>query len=556
MSALDLMESVLFLSVVVAVGVMAALLTSRLAKAPRGSSPRKDRAGTDTASGLLRHYRFRDGYLLSDIERDDAFLDPDTDRSIAYKRLVAGLSDISPDFAAHLDGLTARGEVFMVGGRIGDDPITVSGRLEDGGVLALSIGPSDTRDGRQVVETVTLTALQTELEELRTVLDAGIAPMWRQDAQNNVTWANAAYMELADRIRDDDAPSWPLPRLFAAHLEPVPNDGTLRRCVLEVPDSEEAHWYELVRDPMPDGSEFFTAHPVDRLVRSETSLREFMQTLTKTFASLPIGLAVFDKRRHLVTFNPSFVALTTIGADFLISRPDLRTVLDRLRDRQRMPEPRDYRSWREEIARLEEGAADGTYHEIWELPDNKAFRVIGRPHPDGAIAFMFEDISAEVSLTRQFRADLDLLQAVLDAAPAAIAIFGADGGMVGANQVYRQIWGDAGDSQDLTSLPNLTRSTALWAARCQPSGIWGEIRQFVAHDIERAPWVEEIETLDGTQLLVRMMPTRSRHTVVQFFPRDGAWADPLSDLLQDMSPPELEVSTPPMATAEKAARTA
>ena len=41
-------------------------------------------------------------------------------------------------------------------------------------------------------------------------------------------------------------------------------------------------------------------------------------------------------------------------------------------------------------------AEDGLYQEIWSLPSNVTYKVTGRPHPDGAVAFFFEDISADV----------------------------------------------------------------------------------------------------------------------------------------------------------------
>jgi hypothetical protein len=42
----------------------------------------------------------------------------------------------------------------------------------------------------------------------------------------------------------------------------------------------------------------------DSAVQAETALREFMQTLTKTFADLPIGLAIFDRSRVLADVQP------------------------------------------------------------------------------------------------------------------------------------------------------------------------------------------------------------------------------------------------------------
>ena len=65
------------------------------------------------------------------------------------------------------------------------------------------------------------------------------------------------------------------------------------------------------------------ALPADAAVRAERSLREFVQTLTKTFADLPIGLAIFDQSRKLQLFNPSLIDLTRLPTGFLTARPTL-----------------------------------------------------------------------------------------------------------------------------------------------------------------------------------------------------------------------------------------
>lgn len=477
---------------------------------------------------MLRRYQFREGYLLSDIDADDAFLDASTDRTAAFARLVAALAPLSPDFKVRLSALQDRGEAFLIDGLIGSDPVSIGGRVENEDTLTITIGPSGASLGRQTVEAATLDALQAELLDLRTTLDSGVVPMWREDANMRVTWANAAYFDLVQRLRGGETPGWPLPHVFGNGLEPALSENTIRRCSLDMPDRDEPTWFEISRDSLPGGSVLFTAQPADRLVRAENSLREFLQTTTKTFAALPVGLAVFDSKRQLVTFNPALVALTQAGAEFLSSRPDLRAFLDRLRDRKRMPEPRDYKSWRDQISRLEQGAENGTYRQLWELPEGKTFRIMGRPHPDGAIAFMFEDISAEVSLTRQFRADLEMFQAVLDAVPAAIAVFQADGAMIGANEGYGRLWGK--DPQILAQMPHLTQALEGWTSACKPNPVWAGIREFVGHEVERDAWVSEIETAKGLRLAVRVAPTRGRATVVQFSPLDVSIADPLAHL--------------------------
>ena len=126
---------------------------------------------------------------------------------------------------------------------------------------------------------------------------------------------------------------------------------------------------------------------------AEASLRRFVETLTETFAHLPIGLAVFDKNRRLGLFNPALTELVKIDAVWLAGRPSLRDFLERLRETRQMPEQKDFASWRRKLSELEEGAREGTYEESWQLPSGKIFRVTGRPHPQGALAFLFEDIS-------------------------------------------------------------------------------------------------------------------------------------------------------------------
>ena len=68
--------------------------------------------------------------------------------------------------------------------------------------------------------------------------------------------------------------------------------------------------------------------------------RDFVQTLTKTFAQLSVGLAIFDADRRPVLFNPALGDLSLLPADFLIARPTLFSFLDRLRDNRMIPEPK------------------------------------------------------------------------------------------------------------------------------------------------------------------------------------------------------------------------
>jgi PAS domain-containing protein len=502
-------------------GMLAVLFSSVITERRRA---RRDAAPGPVFADTPRRYEFREGYLITPLDANDAFLPPGTDRTKAFEVLARALRAFSPDLPAHFAALADRGETFLVTTRFGQDLLGVTGRAE-GGRVVVTIGPAETGEGRLVVDGPALDALRAEIEDLRAAVDAARIPVWRQDRDGNVTWANAPYHALVETLSGSARTEtrWPLPPLFRPALEPPPEPGTLRRLRLQ-PDGAPlapvtpgdprggALWFEVSADPRADGGLLASAAPVDRLVAAEASLRDFVQTLSKTFAHLPIGLAVFDRRRELMLFNPALVSLSGLEPQFLSRRPGLVAFLDALRDRQRMPEPKNYLDWRNQIARLEQDAEAGTYQELWTLPDGHSFRVIGRPHPDGAVAFMFEDITSEVSLTRQFRGDIDLYRSALDDLPQALAIFSGEGRLVLANAGFAALWGEG------AAPATLTEATQLWQAGCAPSGAWADILDFSCRSIDRAPWSDEVITTAGTPLALRVAPLGGGGLSVGFHP--------------------------------------
>jgi PAS domain-containing protein len=293
--------------------------------------------------------------------------------------------------------------------------------------------------------------------------------------------------------------SWPLPELFGQLSWDMPGSATRQRFPLTVAGEAKPRWFEVQRYPQ-GGDRILFALPADDAVQAETALRSFVQTLTKTFAHLTIGLAIFDGNRQLALFNPALIDLTGLAPEFLSSRPTLFRLLDAMRERQMLPEPKDYKSWRAEIAALERAAASGQYEETWTLPNGQTYRVTGRPHPDGAVAFVIEDISAEMSLTRRFRADLELSHATIDTMEEAIAVFSPSGLLVFANAAYGQLWHDAPDANRDSSIAEAVRS---WQRGSAVSPVWAEARAFVLETGARTPWKGSARLGDGRLLACR-----------------------------------------------------
>lgn len=401
-----------------------------------------------------------------------------------------------------------------------------------------------------MVDALSHRAFEEELDMMRRTLDQLPALAWREAGDGQVTWANRAYLQAARRAQEpaqdggahagqtqDDPEAeglhWPLPRLFAeadaqnraspgtgtgtgtgTHVQAAPSAGQAppdtasdtppgvpRRARLTGPQGEIG-WFDRFSYPLEKGV-LHIALPADAAARAEQSLQRFVQTLTKTFADLPIGLAVFDRQRKLQLFNPALIELTLLPGAFLTGRPTLHAFLDRLREARMVPEPKDFRSWRRQMGQLEQAAAAGFHSETWSLPGGQIYRVTGRPHPDGAVAFLFEDITSEITLTRRFRAELELGQEVIDQLPDAIAVFRATGDLALSNAAYDRLWG----VEPASTLGRVTIADALrlWMRDCAPDPVFGLLRH-ACGQTGTGPRAQTVLThRDGRQIALQLI---------------------------------------------------
>lgn len=447
-----------------------------------------------------------DGERLVDSSPAGRALLPEGEDDRAWSRLLARFAPDFPNLSECLSALPRMGQV-RIPSQPGVSPALVLKAEHVSGLTRLTVeGGQEDRADRS--DAATVAALQQEVASQRAVLSRAPVLMWKEAGDGRVVWANHAYLIRAvELLPEGEDLSWPLPKLF----DHDPGKGRLPRLKLQMPSGAE--WFDLVRLPSGEDSLCY-ALAADKAVQAETALREFMQTLTKTFADLPIGLAIFDRSRCLQMFNPALTDLTTLAPELLISRPTLNAFLDAMRAKAMIPEPRDYRSWRKQLARLEEEASMGLFEETWSLPGGQTYRVIGRPHPNGALAFMFEDISNEMSRTRRYRADLELGQSVIDAVEDAVAVFSQGGQLVMSNHAYAQLWQH--DPQVLLSEASVSTLCAWWRDHAAPTLLWDDAVDFVTSSGDRAPWEGEVRLQDGRLVMCRFRPLTGGATLITF----------------------------------------
>ncbi|MFX0545479.1 PAS domain-containing protein [Roseovarius sp. S1116L3] len=344
---------------------------------------------------------------------------------------------------------------------------------------------------------------KARMEDITDAFARAPHPIWKTGLGGKVIWQNDASKVAFDP---------------AAHSDTLSNDdsgkGGVTRLSVTPEGAARTRWYEVSRAEHSWGA-LHHATDITKVVNAERMQKDFVQTLTKTFAYLTIGLAVFDRNRKLALFNPALVDLTSLGVDFLSGQPDLMAFFDKLRDRRVMPEPRSYASWRTQIGEVIGAAEGGLYQETWSLPNDVTYRVTGRPHPDGAVAFLFEDISAEVMLARRFRSQLDLRQAALDSMPEAVMVIGPNGVLAFCNTSAIDLLGVDPD----TCFADMSISDLMRAcARALPAPpVWTEVEEQLRMRQQKSALRKAAEIAPGHSLTYRveLLPGGARMLILR-----------------------------------------
>ncbi len=337
--------------------------------------------------------------------------------------------------------------------------------------------------------------------DLQKALGNAPSVIWAERNQE-VIWQNERFDELFDGVDLRGI------RAFDTHA-----DKPTGRTRLKSGHPKGGAWFSLETSKQ-DGIDYYYAADAAPLIESEQELQRFIQTLTETFAHLPIGLAIFDKKRDLSLFNPALSGLLDLPAEWLIRRPSLMSFLDRLRNEGIMPEPSDFQSIRQEFKNLESGAINGTYQAEWTLGNGRIYRVVGRPHVQGGLALLFEDISKSVMIERQFRGELEQLYSALDCLADGVAIFDPAGELVFVNDAFDEIWGC--DLAGAVSPVTVVDFSRLLQDMCKPSPAWGDFRQFVLDPSERSQWQADVFLGSGGVVNMTFSPIAGGQVFCEF----------------------------------------
>ena len=157
-------------------------------------------------------------------------------------------------------------------------------------------------------------------------------------------------------------------------------------------------------------------------------------------------------------------------------------------------------------------AAD--YEELWHLADGSNIRVLARPHPHGALAFTFDDVTERMRLEQRYRHSIDLRRATLNGPSQGIAVFGANGLLQFVNQAFHEIWGT--DPDAVHAAMHARQLIGVCEEIAVDPEVWQKLYAFITGEESRRSWSTRLTTNTGHELTARFAPLPDGSTLAAF----------------------------------------
>ena len=371
----------------------------------------------------------------------------------------------------------------------------------------------DTSAGEEERARLSLRLRQTEgaLNSLTQLIEAAPFPMWYRGPDLKLGLVNNAFVqavegrdatdviergaELLD-AQGDDSP--------IASAREAREDGRIVSRMQPAIIRGERRMLRVVNVPLTTGAVAGFAVDVQDLEDARAELGRYIESQRELADRMTAGTAQFDADRSLSFFNRPFALMTNLDHDWLAEKPEFDRVIERMREEQRLPETRDFPTWKEE-RRSWFTSAEEVIEEEWMLPAGDHIRVVAQPLPDGGLRLFLEDRTEQLRLASARDTLLRVRAATFDNLFEAISVFASDGRLYTWNSRFLEDW--ELDEDWLTTHPRVDELVPAMARKLVNPTAAAQIREMVRQTTnERQSSSGRISMTDGRHFQFAAVP--------------------------------------------------
>src|SRR6266849_903198 len=334
-------------------------------------------------------------------------------------------------------------------------------------------------------------AARVQHERLRSVFDLLPLPVWRRDVDLGLVDCNRAYAAAVDATAQ---------KALAERREIVAGSRRLM---------------EFTEAPL-DGSGGLVGFAQDftDLENIQAELARHIAAHADVLENVAVAIAIYGPDTKLTFFNTAFASLWRLEEEWLVTEPTLDEVLERLRERRRIPEHADFRAFKRQQLAMFTSLLE-PQEELLHLPDERTLRLVISPHPFGGLTFVYEDVTDKLALERSYNTLIEVQRETLDNLYEAVAVFGSDGRLKLSNPAYAQVWQLA--PADLAAEPHVSDIIEKQRAFFDDGGDWPELkRRIIARLTANQGESTRLTRRDGSILQAVIVPLPDGNVLLSY----------------------------------------
>jgi signal transduction histidine kinase len=341
-------------------------------------------------------------------------------------------------------------------------------------------------------------------------------PAWRISGVGRLQWANRAYIEAVeggslDRVveRQTMLDEKAVTQVRRTLSEGVDFDETRHIAI-----GGERRAVRILTFPLSGGVGGM-AFDVTEQEKAREALDRHVKAHDETLNHVADGVAIFSADRRLNFYNRAFAKMWDMDEGFLLDMPTHGQLLDRLRERRKLPARTDYAAWRaDELSYYLDIA--GIEEDEWHLPDGRTLQVTRQRHPMGGLLLLFKDITSELQLRTRYNAMIKTQRKTLDSLHEAVVVFGTDGRLKLWNEAFADLW--RVESDLLRDEPDFDDIAEACVPLFHDRAVWTQIKGHITDPSSsaRKATTGEMRRADGSILTYVTKPLPDGNTLIGF----------------------------------------
>jgi signal transduction histidine kinase/PAS domain-containing protein len=336
----------------------------------------------------------------------------------------------------YFDGKIVK-KIYCVGNRVDDF---------EGSIKGVVIWFYDISEYIEEINTLTLqyNILKKEAKDYLNIYNSVPFPVWWRDPALTIIRCNLAYGHIVNNGQADVGNLSKIPELDDNVKEllrdAIEQNVTIHKKKHIVIDGER-RYFEISELPISNGEVLGYALDITELEDLEKDLQRHISAHSDLLESSSSAMAIYGSDTKLRFYNNAFSKLWELDEKWLNNNPKYSEILEQLREKRKLPEQADFKSFRNEQLKLFQDLIDPR-DEFFYLPDGKTLRVIVIPHALGGLLFAYEDMTDRFAIERSYNTLIEVQKETLDNLSEAVVVFGQDGSLKLYNPVYAQMWPD------------------------------------------------------------------------------------------------------------------